>query len=81
MTDCTSHEKLNCRLSTDTKCSVQSFASATIQRECTPQFFTFITAELESARVPSLVTFSNSHFPCMRPPRLFYAQVVACSDA
>lgn len=81
MTDCTSHEKLNRGLSTDTECPVQSFASATIQRECTPQFFTFITAELESVRVPSLVTFSNSHFPCMRPPRLFYAQVAACFDA
>jgi hypothetical protein len=34
--------------------------------------FTVITAELEAVRAPPLVTFSNGHFPCMRPLRWRY---------
>jgi hypothetical protein len=61
-------------ISTGTCRPVKCLAIATVQRERDPQFFTVITAELEAVGAPPLVTFSNGHFPSMRPLRGRYCR-------
>lgn len=62
------------RRSTGTGRPVQCLTIAAFQRERYPQFFTIVTVELEAVRAPTLVTFPDGHFPCMRPFRGRYCR-------
>lgn len=61
-------------VATGTRRPVYGFSVATVQRERYPQFLAIVAAELEAVGAPPLVTFSNGHFPSMRPLRGRYCR-------